>query len=102
MNEQVDNPVDETKEETATEEAQDAPVTEEAQDAPVTEESQDTDEGENTEDDNATGEEKHIMCFVSKEMVPISKTVSVPYEGKTSHQVHQRFVKFEFNEEQNS
>ena len=108
MNEQADNPVDETNEE-----AQEAPEAEEAQEAPEAEEAQETteeDEGAETEEsaesdeegDATKSDEEHIMCYISKEMVPVSKTVSVPYDGNTAHQVHQRFVKFEFNQEESS
>lgn len=104
MNEQVDNPVDETKEEAGTEEPQEAPEAEETQEATEEDESAEAEESAESdeESDAPKSEEEHIMCFISKEMVPVSKTVTVPYDGNTSHQVHQRFVKFELNQEESS
>ncbi|MCA9563168.1 MAG: hypothetical protein KC561_06750 [Myxococcales bacterium] len=39
--------------------------------------------------------EPRIMCYVSKEMVPLSQTVEVEYEPGKSFRVMPKFVKFE-------
>jgi hypothetical protein len=44
---------------------------------------------------DATPEEPRIMCYVSKEMVPMSSTIEVEYEAGKSFRVLPKYVKYE-------
>lgn len=45
-------------------------------------------------------EEPKIMCYVSKEMVPLSQTVEVEYGGGKKFRVLPKYLKFEEAAEQ--
>jgi hypothetical protein len=53
-----------------------------------------------TEGAGEAPEELKIMCYVSKEMVPLSQTVEVEYAANKKFRVLPKYVKFEQASEQ--
>jgi len=67
----------------------------EAQDAP--EEAEATTE-EGAEEAAPEKDEQKIMCFVSKQMVPISQTVEIEYAPRKKVRVLPKYIKFDHDE----
>ena len=51
-----------------------------------------------TEEEVAEKKSEKIMCFVSKQMVPIDETVEIEYQGHKKVRVLPKYVKYEGGE----